>query len=58
MEDHIPLRPDGSLLKGRQTSKQSSCDAVFHENNFNSGLKTAMNKKQKLVPDCVTVYSS
>ena len=33
MEDHIPLRPDRSLLLGRQTSKWSSWDLVFHENN-------------------------
>ena len=32
MEDHIPLRPDGSLLKGRKTSKWSSWGVVFHEN--------------------------
>ena len=31
MEDHILIRPDGSLLFGRQTSKLSLWDAVFHE---------------------------
>ena len=36
MEDHIPIRPDRSLLLGRQTSKWSFWDVVFHENNFNS----------------------
>ena len=33
MEDHIPIRPDRSLLLGRQTSKWSLWDVVFHENN-------------------------
>ena len=33
MEDHIPIRPDRSLLIGRQTSKWSLWDVVFHENN-------------------------
>ena len=33
MEDHIPIRPDRSLLLGRQTSKWSLRDVVFHENN-------------------------
>ena len=32
MDDYIPLRPDRSLLFGRQTSKWSSWDLVFHEN--------------------------
>ena len=32
MEDHIPIRPDRSLL-GRQTFKWSLWDVVFHENN-------------------------
>ena len=32
MEDHITIRPDKSLL-GRQTSKWSLWDVVFHENN-------------------------
>ena len=34
MEDQIPLSSDGSLLFGRQTSKWSIWDVVFHENNF------------------------
>ena len=29
MEDHIPIRPDGSLLLGRQTSKWSLLFMVF-----------------------------
>ena len=33
MEDHIPIRPDRSLLLGRQTSKWALWDVVFHENN-------------------------
>ena len=33
MEDHIPIRPDKSLLLGRQTSNWSLWDAFFHENN-------------------------
>ena len=35
MEDHIPIRPDRSLLLGKQTSnsKWSLWDVVFHENN-------------------------
>ena len=33
IEDHIPIRPDRSLLLGRQTSKWSFWDVVFHENN-------------------------
>ena len=32
MENHIPIRPD-SLLLGRQTSKWTLWDVVFHENN-------------------------
>ena len=32
MEDHIPIRPDRSLLLGRQTSKWSLWDVVVHEN--------------------------
>ena len=36
MEDHIPIRPDRSLLLVRQTSKWSLWDVVFHENNSNS----------------------
>ena len=35
MEDHIPIRPDRSLLLGRETSKWSLWDVVFHENNSN-----------------------
>ena len=34
MEDHIQIRADRSLLLGRQTSKWSSWDLVFHENDF------------------------
>ena len=33
MEDHIAIRPDRTLLLGRQTSKWSLRDVVFHENN-------------------------
>ena len=33
MENHIPIRPDISLLLGRQTSKWSLWDVAFHENN-------------------------
>ena len=29
MEEHIPIRPDRSLLLGRQTSKWSYWDVVF-----------------------------
>ena len=32
MEDRIPIRLDRSLLLGRQTSKWSLSDVVFHEN--------------------------
>ena len=31
MEEHIPIRPDRSLLLGRQASKWSLWDMVFHE---------------------------
>ena len=31
--DHDPIRPDRSLLIGRQTYKWSLWDVVFHENN-------------------------
>ena len=34
MEDHIPIRTDRSLLLGRQTSKWSLWDVVFHGFNF------------------------
>ena len=33
IEDHIPIRRDRSLLLGRQTSKWSLWEVVFHENN-------------------------
>ena len=33
MEDHIPIRPDRSLVLGTQSSKVSLWDVVFHENN-------------------------
>ena len=33
MEDHIPIRQDRSLLLGKQTSKRSLWDVVFHEKN-------------------------
>ena len=33
MEDHIPIRAERSLLIGRQNSKLSLWDVVFHENN-------------------------
>ena len=42
MEDHIPIRPDRTLLIGRQTSKWSLWDVVFHENDstfLSQGLK-------------------
>ena len=32
MDYHIPERPDRSLLKGRQTTRWSLWDVVFHEN--------------------------
>ena len=32
IKDHIPERPDRSLLIGIQTSKWSLWDVVFHEN--------------------------
>ena len=32
MEEHIPIRPDRSLVFGRKTSKWSLWDVVFHEN--------------------------
>ena len=38
MEDHIPERQDRSLLIGRQTSKWSLWDVIFHENYSNSHL--------------------
>ena len=37
MEDQIPERPDSSLLLGRQTSKSSVWDVVFHENDSTIG---------------------
>ena len=30
LKDHIPIRPDRNLLLGRQTSKCSLCDVIFH----------------------------
>ena len=33
MEDNIQIRPERSQLLGRQTSKWSLWDVVFHENN-------------------------
>ena len=42
MEDQIPIRPDRSLLLGRQTSKWSLWDVVFHENNQGSGFQEKM----------------
>ena len=39
MEDHIPERPDRSLLIGRQTSKWSLWDLVFHENDSTSNVQ-------------------
>ena len=38
-EDHIPERPDKSLLISRQTSKWSLRDMVFQENNSNTTLE-------------------
>ena len=32
MEDHVPIRPDRSLLIDRNTSKWSLWDVVIHEN--------------------------
>ena len=40
MEDHIPMRPDRSLLLGRQISKWSLWDVIFHENQSKVGLFT------------------
>ena len=34
MEDTIPIRPDRSVLLGRQSYKWTLWDVVFHENNF------------------------
>ena len=34
MEDHNSIRPDRSLLIGRQTCKWSLMDVVFHENDI------------------------
>ena len=34
MEVYIPLRPDGNLLLGSQTSIWPSWDVVFHESTF------------------------
>ena len=45
MEDHIPLRTDRSQVLGRQTSKLSLWDVVFHENNSNTNQ---INKKIEL----------
>ena len=39
MEDHISTRPDRRLLLGRQTSKWSLWDVVFHENNSDGNNK-------------------
>ena len=39
MEDHMPIRPDRSLQLGRQTSKWSLWDVVFHENNSDSCIE-------------------
>ena len=47
MEDHIPIRPDRSLLFGRQTSKWSIWDVVFHENNSIQKLLVLTFKLQK-----------
>ena len=41
MEDHIPIRTDRSQVLGRQTSKLSLWDVVFHENN--STMSTHIN---------------
>ena len=38
MEDHIPIRPDRSLLLGRQASKWSLWDVAFHVNNSTTNL--------------------
>ena len=46
MEDHIPERANRSLLIGRQTSKWSLWDVVFHENYSISDL--CMQKIDKL----------
>ena len=47
MEDRIPIRPDRNLLLGRQTSKWSLWDVVFHENN--STKKTIVGDVMELV---------
>ena len=40
MAYHIQIRPHRSLLSGRQTSKWSSWDVVFHENNASPVLRS------------------
>ena len=44
MEDHIPIRPDRSLLLGRETSKWSLWDVVFHENNSTYSLSNSQSR--------------
>ena len=47
MEDHIPERPDRKLLIGRQTSKWSLWDVVFHENNSTLHFRSEEPKEDK-----------
>ena len=42
MEYLIPIRPDRSLLLGRQTSKWSLWEVVFHENNYFKPFKNIL----------------
>ena len=46
MEDHISIRPDRSLLLGRQTAKWSLLDEVFQENNSNQKLTLILTMTQ------------
>ena len=47
MEDHIPIRPDRSLLSGRHTSEWSLWNLVFHENNSNFFGQAASSNLQR-----------
>ena len=43
MQDNIPIRPDRTILIGRQTSKWSLRDVVFDENNFTHSFTFQLN---------------
>ena len=55
MEDHIPIRPDRSLLIGRQTSKWSLWDVVFHENNCTLP-STLLGGQHRQTEDFIVIY--